>query len=148
MGAAVAAVLPEAGEPLLLSGFSDDLQCIPAVPGNGVPVCLSDGACGEEFGAHSYAVGSGTEPGCQIFFCGFDASCYHQFAPRKGSKQSLDHSRAQDISGEDLAEVASGFLGIAYFGHAAAAGGVRNKAPVADSGHFGIEQGTDNEAGS
>lgn len=148
MGAAVAAVLPEAGEPLLLSGFPDDLQCIPAVPGNGVPVCLSDGVCGEEFGAHSYAVGSGVEPGCQILFCGFDASCYHQFAPGKGSKQSLDHSRAQDISGEDLAEVASGFQGIAYFGHAAAAGGVRNKAPVADSGHFGVEQGTDNEAGS
>ena len=86
-------------------------------------------------------VGSGTEPGCQIFFCGFDASCYHQFAPGKGSKQYLNRTRAQDISGEDIAEVTSGFLGVAYFGHAAAAGGVKNKAPVADSGHFGVKQG-------
>ena len=98
---------------LLLSYFLDDVEGCAAEFGNLAPLLCCNHFLREEVAAHPDTGYSGLEPSLEVLFCRFHTSCHHYLAPRHRGTQTLHECRAENVSRENLAKVASKFLSLA-----------------------------------
>lgn len=132
----------------LFTRTRDDFEAFAAFVGDVLPILGGHFVLREEFRTHTYAEDAGLEPSTQILFVGGDAAGYHDLRPGHGCHESLDHIGPVNIAGEELGEVATQLLGLAYLANATAAGAVGHEAAVAHRGNLGVEERAYDEAGS
>lgn len=127
---------------LLLSGLSDIAQSLLAFFCNVCPVFSCYLILREQLGTHTYAEHTGLDPGSKILLSRLYTAGYHQLGPRHRSQHALNKLRSQYVARENLAQVATYFLGETYLGHAAATRRIGHQTTVTNLSNLGIVQRT------